>query len=76
MTPKEKAIQLVEAFRPFTDDQDLVEYKCSPEWHLRNMKLCAKIVVAEIVLSDGDCPAPYEISSVYWLEVNKQIELL
>jgi hypothetical protein len=66
MTPKEKAIELVNKMIDFTD------------WHDEDAKQCALIAVNEIIKSnpisfdkDDNC-----IASYWWVDVKKEIEQL
>ena len=68
MTPKEKAIDLVESFMLWKFQ------KC--ELSKKQARQCALIAVDEI-LDDGNASSPFEEYRImYWNEVKQEIELL
>jgi hypothetical protein len=72
MTPKEKAIELVNMFRKYVNDgRDRGYY--SSQMTFSNQKQCALIAVDEIinVLSKDTNPLVN-----YWFDVKREIELL
>lgn len=88
MSPKEKAIELVERFKPYSDYQ---EDDCFSEVErmLINAKQCALIAVDEILncpamndceqvkYSDGSYAREYyEVPNKYWSKVKQEIEKL
>jgi hypothetical protein len=80
MTPKEKAEELVNKFKPHSHFwvHDLGRQKDYEIEQLENAKQCALIAVDEILKSkpckfDGYY---YELNLKYWNEVKKEIELL
>jgi hypothetical protein len=77
MTPKEKAIELVDMFMEHTVEWDKVtEVAFDSEYHA---KQCALIAVDELIKTICYCYPinEYEISFVeYWQEVKQEIEKL
>lgn len=77
MSPKEKAIELVERFKPYSDYQ---EDDCFSEVErmLINAKQCALIAVDEIleVISFNKYDDKYWEEEEYWNEVKLEIEKL
>jgi hypothetical protein len=75
MTPKEKAIELVNKFDNYTS----YEWWEGENGHKENMKQCALIAVDEIILSQFQ----FDMISIYgtpfnhfWQEVKQEIEAL
>ena len=69
MTPKEKAIELISKFKPFSDYQE-DDYFNQIEKMLINAKHCALIAVDELIKE-------VNYSDVaYWQEVKQEIEKL
>ena len=72
MTAKEKALELVDKYKPFVYPFMGSSYLTGDGYDeviLRNSKICALIAVIEI-LNEPDC------SEVFWQEVKQEIELL
>ena len=84
MTPKEKAIELVNKFRDFADGIDSETDRFSPNIEKKNAKQCALIAVDESInILDEICKSsgydPFEsplYNLKYWKEVKQEIELL
>lgn len=73
MTPKEKAIELVNKFDNYTS----YEWWEGENGHKENMKQCALIAVDEIVrLLTPIASLNYELTVSYWFEVKREIEAL
>ena len=71
MTPKEKAIELVNKFRDFADGIDSETDRFSPNIEKKNAKRCALIAVGELFDYNSK-----ESMHNYWIEVKQEIELL
>ena len=79
MTPKEKAIELVDKFYQTTPNESWIneplgiakEYKA---WN--QSKECALIAVDEILLHEKENHSILDKSTEYWKEVKQEIELL
>jgi hypothetical protein len=77
LTPREKAVKLVDTFRMFADGTDSEDDRFSPMINAKNAIQCALITIEEIVkeltsIDDGQTTIPYD----YWKEVKKETELL
>lgn len=69
MTPKEKAVELVEKFKQFADSQLTYDsFEQDKETLLKNSKQCAIICVDEILKESEE---QYE----YWQQVKEEIQL-
>jgi hypothetical protein len=76
MTPKEKAIELVDKFMEHTVEWDNVtEYAFDSEYHA---KQCALIAVDEIIreLTEEISPSVHGFRHQYWIEVEQEIAKL
>jgi hypothetical protein len=73
MTPKEKAKELVDKFKPYSHFwvHDLGRQKDYEIEQLENAIQCALIAVEELHIQTNKI-----IESKYWLDVKKEIELL
>lgn len=69
MIPKEKALELVNKFRRYTDGTD-EDDRFSPAMEKENAKLCAILAVDEIM---QHC---YQVMKPFWQEVKQEIEQL
>jgi hypothetical protein len=77
MTPKEKAIELVNKFRDYTNGDDPNnDYRFSPAIEKENAKKCALIAVDEILEDRKEMDGMKVINDPYWLEVKQEIEKL
>ena len=68
MTPKEKAIELVNKFRPYT------KIIVADAEYIEDTKICALIAVDELIYETH-----FEVPNIrqrWWQEVKKEIELL
>ena len=77
MTPKEKAKQLVDRFRPHAYGLDETE-RFSPNQERLSAIQCALIAVDEILKEKADCHR-YECNgngTEYWQQVKQEIEKL
>ena len=79
MIPKEKALELVNKFRKYTDGTD-EDDRFSPAIEKENAKLCALIAVDEILKLENNNGYYFDGTNVtsvsYWLEVKQEIERL
>jgi hypothetical protein len=82
MIPKEKALELVNKFRKYTDGTD-EDDRFSPAIEKENAKLCALIAVDEILNNavrynayDGVTGSDIWIDIEYWQEVKQEMEQL
>jgi len=66
MTPKEKAIELVDKLEEFADDMECNVFTSS-ENRFKNAKQCALIAVNELIKETG---------SKHWYDVKQEIEKL
>ena len=74
MTPKEKAAQLVSAFRKFTDGTDYETHRYKLNIEKENAKQCTYIAVDQLM---GAIDAEdHVILYNYWQQVKKEIENL
>lgn len=69
MIPKEKAIELVNKFRKYTDGTD-EDDRFSPAIEKENAKQCALIAVDELIYNS------YQVMKPFWEEVKQEIEKL
>ena len=81
MTEKEKAIDLVNKFRKYTDGTDSETDRFSPAIEKENAKLCAILAVDEIIQECKDYSYSMGHSSIlvnrnYWNQVKKEIHKL
>ena len=80
MTPKEKAQNLVEKYKPYVYPYIGSSYLTGdefPEEILRNAKICALIAVDEILNAIEFSSQADELSKItYWNEVKQEIEKL
>jgi len=65
MTPKEKAKELVESFKPYINNISLINDNIDNDWGLRNAKQCVLITVNELI---------QETRHKYWYDVKHEIE--
>ena len=77
MTPKEKAIELIEKFKNYVDFEDaILDYQ---ECIIKNAKLCALIAVDEILdlnLGFSNCDENNWAIEKFYIEVKQEIEKL
>jgi len=76
MTPKEKAMELVDKFRlyAFTSDYDYAENGAQNEYY--NAEKCALIAVDELIVQENSYNNGSFYPSRYWQEVKQEIEKL
>jgi len=78
MTPKQKAIELVNIFREFVDGTDPETDRYSPNIEKKNGKKCTLKVVDEIIaeIEPSVSMDVIEARIKYWNEVKQEIEKL
>lgn len=79
MTPKEKAEELVENYKPYVYPFVGSSYMTGdeyPEQILRYAKTCALLAVGEVIRSKPNQPDYIYVPVVYWQEVKQEIEKL
>lgn len=76
MTPKEKAIELVNQYLSYVDSMDVTTDISSKEWAMRNAKKCAIICVNEIIKTLRKDSSEIGFGKGYWYLVKKEIEQL
>lgn len=74
MTPKEKAIELVNKFREFADGTDLDTDRFSPRVEKEKAKQCALIAANEVINTIMSVYQPE--TKAFWFEVKQEIEAL
>ena len=76
MTAKEKAIELVESFLPYSDYNECDVFT-QRENQLKNAKQCALICVDEIIEEILSTPNVYELDTYYyWKDVKQEVNQL
>jgi hypothetical protein len=77
MTPKEKAIEIVNKYIDLSDECDCLEYSCICfTMYEYKAKQCAIIAVDEILNHHSQEQGLYRIDTYYWKEVKQEIEKL